>query len=211
MKTDILLALFIASFVNAALPGPCMIATMGRTLRGGWRQGALVSLGVLAADTLLIAAAIAALVGVLRLSPAALTVMKWAGIAALLGLAVQCLRPTRLRAASGPTGGGCLLTGVTVGLSSPYNLVFFLALLPQIVTEAAPRGFFLGLAAALLGGIFLAQAGAVLLSGACGRLGPGGGRWVDQATAALMIVLATAAALAPLDLSDAGQGLARAG
>ncbi|PJN95720.1 LysE family translocator, partial [Amaricoccus sp. HAR-UPW-R2A-40] len=82
MNTDILFALFVASFVNAALPGPCMIATMGRTLRGGWRKGALVSLGVLAADTLHIAAAIAALLGVLSLSPAALIAMKWAGIAA---------------------------------------------------------------------------------------------------------------------------------
>lgn len=211
MKADILLALFVASFVNAALPGPCMIATMGRTLRGGWRAGALVSLGVLAADTLLVAAAIAALLGVLSLSPAALTAMKWAGIAALLGLAVQCLRAPKPRAAGGASGRGCVLTGVTVGLSSPYNLVFYLALMPQILTGAAPPGFLLGVAAALLGGILLAQAGAVLLSGACGRLGPGGGRRVDQATAALMVVLAMAAALAPLDLSDAGQGLALAG
>lgn len=211
MKPDILLALFIASFVNAALPGPCMIATMGRTLQGGWRAGALVSLGLLTADTLLVAAAIAMLVGVLTLSPVAFVAMKWGGIAVLLGLAVQCLRPPRLRAAGSPTGRGCLLTGLTLGLSSPYNLVFYVALLPQVVTAAPSGGFLLAIAAASLGGIVLAQAGAVLLTGACARLGAGGGRWVDRATAALMILLAATAAFAPLDLSGAGPDMARAG
>ena len=93
MDITALAALFLASTVNAALPGPCVLMTATRSAGSGWRAGAAVTLGVLTADTLLILGATAMMLGMLTLSASALGAMKWAGIAALVALAVRSFRP----------------------------------------------------------------------------------------------------------------------
>ena len=128
-----LAALFLASAINAGLPGPCVMLTAGRTAGSGWRAGAAVSLGVLVADALLVAVALVALVGAVKLSPSALVTMKWAGVIALVVLAVRSLRPAGPAAPAARLSPRDWAAGFAVGLSSPYNLVFFLALLPQVL------------------------------------------------------------------------------
>lgn len=190
-------ALFLASAVNAALPGPCMLMTVGRTAGLGWRAGAAVTLGVLTADTLLVLGASAMMLGVLTLSTAALGVMKWAGIAALVVLAACSLRPAarvpadRLSARDGAAG-------LAVGLSSPYNLVFFLALLPQFLPADRPDLTAVAImGAVLLAGVAVAQAGAILVGLGCCGVAVRSGPWVDRACAACLLAIAAAAATVP--------------
>ena len=51
MDSSVLFALFVAAFVNAVLPGPCVILTFGRTVRAGVPAGLVVTAGILAPPT----------------------------------------------------------------------------------------------------------------------------------------------------------------
>ncbi len=74
-----------------------------------------------------------------------------------------------------------------VGLSSPYNLVFYLAVLPQVLPSlGAGAGLAIGLTA--MGGIAAAQLGVVAVAAGCnGLVGERGGRAVDCATAVALL------------------------
>jgi threonine/homoserine/homoserine lactone efflux protein len=88
--------------------------------------------------------------------------------------------------------------GLMVGLSSPFNLVFLLALLPQFVPAEISIATAMAVVAAVLSGATAAQLGAVTL-GLCSRgmLG-GGARWLDRAGAVCLIGFAGTALAAPI-------------
>lgn len=205
MEFQTLAALFVAAAINASLPGPCVVAIAGRTLRFGWRGGAGICVGLILGDVVLIAVALGSVAGLIALSPTAFSALKWSGIAALVALAALALRP---RSGAGPDsghlGGGVLAAGLALGVSSPYNLVFYLAVLPRAVeafvarTDAALQpAQCLAICLAALAGIALGQGATVLVVSHL-RRGPGGGRWVDYGTAALMLGIAMIAAFAPV-------------
>ena len=199
MASSALFLLFAASFVNAAIPGPCMVLTFGRSARAGARAGIAVSLGVLVADLMLVLLAFGLARGAVALSSAGLGAMKWAGIALLLGLALYCLRAGERPPAEASSARRDGLAGLMVGLTSPYNLVFYLALVPQAMTEVPAGGEALAIIAATLGGIALAQAGAVALALGCGTALGRRGRWIDYASAAALVLVAGTAATVSVD------------
>jgi threonine/homoserine/homoserine lactone efflux protein len=204
MDITALAALFLASTVNAALPGPCVLMTATRSAGSGWRAGAAITLGVLTADILLILGATAMMLGMLTLSASALGAMKWAGIAALVALAVRSLR-TSARVPAEKLSARDGAAGLAVGLSSPYNLVFFLALLPQFLPGGRPDlATVSAMVAALLGGAAVAQAGAILVGLGCCRFAAFSGPWVDRACAACLLAIAAVAVTVP----SGGAGLA---
>lgn len=80
-----------------------------------------------------------------------------------------------------------------VGLSSPYNLVFLLALLPQFVPTEIGLTTVVAVVAAVLAGATVAQLGAVAV-GLCSRgMFGGGARWLDRAGAICLIGFAATA------------------
>lgn len=195
MELSALALLFAASFVNAAAPGPCMLLTFGRTVRAGPGAGVAVSLGVLSADLVLVATAFGVAAGMVALTPGGLGAMKWIGVALLCGLAAYCLRV----APAGPgLPGRDGAAGFTVGLTSPYNLVFYLALLPQVMPTEPTAASTLAMAVTTLSAIALAQAGAVALAVGWGAAAGRPGRWVDYASAAMMMAVAVTAATMPV-------------
>lgn len=207
METSALAALFVAAFVNAALPGPCVILTFGRTARSGVGAGLVVTSGILAGDALLVSAAVGATLGVLALAPAAFPTLKWFGIACLVLLAARSLlaaaRPQQ-QGTRPPTQDA--LAGALVGLSSPYNLVFYLAIFPQVLPSlAADAGAALAVWLTAMGGIAAAQLAVVAVAAGCnGLAGRRGGRAIDYATAAALLVVAgTAAATMPATVKPA--------
>jgi len=198
-----LAALFIASMINAAIPGPCILLTIGRSARNGLSSGLRVSAGIIFGDLVLVTVAILTLLGLLTVSLAALTAMKWIGVATLVWLAAGMIRPrpqaTVELSAQRLADVGDLVSGAMVGLSSPFNLVFVLALLPQFVPAtglSADTALLLG--GAFLAGALLAQTGAALFGAGSVRLAGGNARGIEILGAAALFGFAGMALLAPL-------------
>jgi threonine/homoserine/homoserine lactone efflux protein len=194
-------ALYLATFVNAAMPGPCAILAASRTARGGVKPGLMVSAGVVAGIAVLTGLAFGVMAGAVSVSDGALVVMKWAGAAALLLLALRSLRATPSGAPRErrPSLNSDFGAGAVVALFSPFVLVFLVALLPQFVAPGA-SGFGPALlaAAVFIVGAAVAQAGAVLF-GACSLgWGSAGFRWIERASAVLLLGFAGAAVMAPV-------------
>lgn len=204
MTVTALLALFLASALNAALPGPCLLLTMNRAAAAGWRAGLAVALGIVAARGLLLALAGAVIAGLLTLRAPMLDGMKWAGIVVLVLLALRVLRRaaplpcTPLACDRARPAGGDGLAGFALAFSSPYNLVFYLALLPQVLPPAPLSATAMATAGlAILAGGLAVQFGTVLLALGCARAGRRAGRWAERLSAACLLLFAAAAVTEP--------------
>ena len=153
--------------VNAT-PGVDMIFVLTRTLRHGVVSGAAAALGVAAGcvvHTLLAAFGLAAL---LATSSAAFALVKYAGAAYLVWLAIGMLREgagsTRTADVAAPPAPGpgalkLLRQGLLTNVLNPKVAIFFLALLPQFIDADAPNKLaaflFLGAWFVVQGGLFL--------------------------------------------------------
>ena len=156
-----ILMLAAASFTNAILPGPCILLTVSRASSCGLRSALMVSWGVVLANLALVSVAVLTMVGLLFVSQEALGMLRWLGLAVLLLLGLKLLsskpapESSEMQRSTPWRDAGA---GFLVGVSSPYNLVFMLALLPQFVPASgisSEVGFVM--AAAVLGGALLAQ------------------------------------------------------
>ena len=155
--------------VNAT-PGVDMMLVATRTLRHGALGGIAAALGVAAGcivHTLLAAFGLAAL---LAASSAAFAVLKWAGAAYLVWLALAMLRdglradrPVAVaddRRAASPGAARLFVQGLLTNVLNPKVAIFFLALLPQFIDADAPQKL---LAFVFLGAWFVVQGGAFLI------------------------------------------------
>lgn len=189
MEPSALITLAIASALNAAAPGPVVVLVCARAAEAGWRSGLAVSLGAVAAVLALTGAVLLVLVGVLAFGDDALRLLRWAAVVILVTLALALLRtatpslhPPRVRARQDVAG------GLVVGLSSPFNLIFFLALVPPLLPGHALDGrAVLGVLAAVGLGTFVANAALTLLAVSVLR-GPAlGPQWLRRAAALLLL------------------------
>ena len=196
-------AIALASTINSALPGPCAALTLGSSATRGVRAGIVVSLGILSAKVLVATLAVSTMAGVVTLSEGPFVLMKWIGVAILFALAAKML----LRR---PSGHDCavqrrqrtvndLCTGLLVGLSSPFNLVFLLALLPQMV-EPADLDVFgcLAIVTAVMLGAAVSQFGLAVLGGVSGLLAGGVGRRIEQIGALSLLGFAALILASPI-------------
>lgn len=182
--------LFFATAINAALPGPCTILTASRSGVAGEVAGMRITLGVLLANLALVTITLAVMDGALTVSDQAFGAMRWGGIVVLFAMAVRMLLSKSADDGSVACATHSLSeigAGLMVGLSSPYNLVFLLALLPQFVPAEISITTAMAVVAAVLSGAAAAQLGAVT-AGLCSRSVLGGGvRWLDRAGAVCLI------------------------
>jgi threonine/homoserine/homoserine lactone efflux protein len=194
----------VAALVLLLTPGPAVLYIVTRSIDQGWRAGLVSVLGVHVGTLAHIFAAAAGLSALLAASATAFGVVKYLGAVYLIYIGVRRLRdresrmireggaPTRLRRA--------FVDGVVVNVLNPKTGLFFLAFLPQFVTEV--RGH-VGEQIVALGVVFVLL-GAVtdslyaLTAGSAARWLRGqprflaGERWV---TGGLYISLGLAAAL----------------
>jgi threonine/homoserine/homoserine lactone efflux protein len=177
MDSHVWLTLFLAALINAAIPGPILLLVMARAAGGGLRSGLRTALGGALAVALLLAAVWALLFGAWQLGSGLVSALKITGIGVLTILGLRMLRaipspgaPLPTRAAASDLG-----AGLAIGLFSPFNLVFFLVLLPQFATPATmtPVGIALASALVLLGSVLPLGAAAAVGAGQ-GRLSLGG-------------------------------------
>jgi len=194
----------VAALVLLLTPGPAVLYIVTRSIDQGRRAGLVSVLGVHVGTLAHILAAAAGLSALLAASATAFGVVKYLGAAYLIYIGVRRLRdrasivapeagkPRALRRA--------FLDGVVVNVLNPKTALFFLAFLPQFVTEG--RGHVGGQVIAL--GVVFVLLGAVtdslyaLTAGSAARWlrgRPGflaSGRWI---TGGLYIGLGLAAAL----------------
>jgi threonine/homoserine/homoserine lactone efflux protein len=168
-----------AAFLIAALalnftPGPDMLYVMGRSIGQGKRAGVVSSLGIFAGCLAHIAIAAAGLVAILRSSPLAFNLVRYAGAGYLIYLGVNILRSrtSKLEAAAvAPDSLHRIFTqGVITNVLNPKVALFFISFLPQFVD---PRHA-VGLQVVVLGMIFdvggtLVNLGVALSAGTLGE------------------------------------------
>jgi threonine/homoserine/homoserine lactone efflux protein len=152
-----------ASVLLAVTPGPGMLYIATRTLADGRRAGFASVAGVAAGNLVNAAAAALGLAALLAAWPAGYQVLRAAGGAVLLWLAVSAWRgsPPKSPATADPSTGdgaqslaGAWRQGFWVALLNPKTALFFAAFLPPFLDPALPAAP----QSLALGGLFVAIA-----------------------------------------------------
>ncbi|AQZ66455.1 RhtB family transporter [[Actinomadura] parvosata subsp. kistnae] len=161
------------SVVLVLIPGPNHLYITARGLAQGRSAGLVSALGIELGTLVHIAAAAAGLSFVIARSATLYSVIKWAGVAYLVYLAIRAF--TSKQAQAGRPEPQPLrkvfLEGVLVNVFNPKTLLFFLALLPQFVHpesgSPALQVVVFGLTLMLLG--LISDVAYALTAGALGR------------------------------------------
>jgi threonine/homoserine/homoserine lactone efflux protein len=202
MDTAAFLILMTASAVNMALPGPAILLTFTRATCRGLAAGAWVSAGILLSSLALATAALLILAGLMEVSDGALSVLRWVGLGVILWIAMRLLLAPVAAAASEPgqVRTGDFLAGFALGATSPFNLVFLLALLPQFAPDRLSPANASAMIAAVLLGALLILAAVSLLGAAAGQavLGRTGASVLQRLAGATLAGFALAAAAMPV-------------
>lgn len=147
-----LLTFALASFALNVTPGADMTFVAATSARGGTRNGVAAALGVGAGSLVHLLAATVGLSALIASSQVAFTVLKWAGAAYLVYIAVGMLRGSSSQAevSEPPRSAAALFrSGALVNVMNPKVRLFFIAFLPQFVDRvpevAAVQTFLLGL------------------------------------------------------------------
>jgi threonine/homoserine/homoserine lactone efflux protein len=148
----------VASAVLTIAPGPDIIYVLTRGIAQGTRAGVAAALGFASGcifHTVLAAVGIAALI---RSSPVAFDVVRYAGAAYLVYIGVQALRHRSSFSIEGARDERTLATiyrqSVIGNMLNPKVTLFFLAFLPQFVDASAGH---VGWQMAMLGVVFMLQ------------------------------------------------------
>jgi threonine/homoserine/homoserine lactone efflux protein len=149
-----LLTFLIAAFALNLAPGPDMLYVIGRSVGQGRKAGIVSSLGVFVGCWVHILAAAFGIAALLRSSPVAFNVVRYAGAAYLIYLGIKMLaQKTDLTSQQLKTEslGAIFRQGAITNMLNPKVAIFFLAFLPQFID--AQRGS-VALQIILLGLIF---------------------------------------------------------
>ena len=174
------IALFlVASALLTIAPGPDIIYVLTRAITQGTRAGIAAALGFASGcifHTVLAAVGIAALI---RSSPVAFDMVRYAGAAYLVYIGVQALRHRSSFSIEGARDERTLATiyrqSVIGNMLNPKVTLFFLAFLPQFVEASAGH---VGWQMALLGAIFMLQT--LVIFGAVALFSGWIGDWVRR-------------------------------
>jgi threonine/homoserine/homoserine lactone efflux protein len=125
-------------------PGPGVVMTLTNSLRHGFR-GTFGGIVGISAGALAVATLSATGLGVLlATSAAAFTLMKYAGAAYLMYLGVRLWRAPAVVLDAGPAEaagfGRRFLEGLSLQLTNPKAIFFFLSVFPQFIDHSRPGG-----------------------------------------------------------------------
>jgi threonine/homoserine/homoserine lactone efflux protein len=133
---------FVATIILfLAIPGPGNLALITSTSKGGVRGGLAATLGVIAADQVLMWAAVAGVAALLLAYPTAFSAVQWLGAAYLAWLGWRMLRA---RPGDAPVLNiqprHYFRQAGFITLMNPKAIVFYMAFFPLFVDPAAHRG-----------------------------------------------------------------------
>lgn len=156
---EVLAAFVGVTLVMLLVPGPVVLYVSTRSASQGFRAGLVSICGVHSATLVQVAAAAFGLSAILAASATAFSAVKLAGAAYLVFLGVRALRSARpgegTTVAVAPRASRRLFVdGFLVNLLNPKSAIFFLAYLPQFVTDPehlVAQTLLLGAIVALIG------------------------------------------------------------
>lgn len=134
-------AFVVAIIVFLAIPGPGNLALITATGKGGVRAGLATTLGVMAADQVLMWLAVAGVAALLTATPTAFQAVQWLGAAYLAWLGWKML--------TAPPGAPPVLVmqprhyfrqGALITLLNPKAILFYMAFFPLFVDPAQHQG-----------------------------------------------------------------------
>ena len=140
----------VASFLFIQVPGPSLLFTIGRALTVGRREALLSVVGNTLGLIAQVAGVALGLGALVAASASAYTTLKLIGAAYVVYLGVQAIRHRAdariaMEAAGDevltgprPSSMKSVWTGFMVGATNPKSIVFFVAFLPQFISESAP-------------------------------------------------------------------------
>ncbi len=190
--------ILLLAFIPAALalnltPGADMMFCLGVGMRSGRRAAWLASAGIASGGMIHVAMAGLGLSALVASVPWAFDVIRWIGVAYLLWLAVQALRPASTGGAK-PKGPAdhAFRSGLLVNLTNPKVILFVLAFVPQFVQPQAGAvlGQFLIFGAVLGVGGFVINGLVGVFAGTVGQRLARGSRALDYVTAGVFTALA---------------------
>ena len=199
-----LLLFLVTSIAITLAPGPDNLQVLARGMAQGRRAGVVAALGFAVGCLFHTMIAAVGLAAVLRSSPLAFQLIKYAGAAYLIWIGIQALR------AKGGLAQGADVAAVPLrkvfrqsvlgNMMNPKVTLFFLVFLPQFVHADAAHP---ALQFVLLGLVFMLQTAVVfslfgLYAGWLGawlRRRPATGRWLDRAAGAIFVGLGIKVAL----------------
>lgn len=199
MDIGIVLAFIGAAAVIALAPGPDMMFIMANGMSSGPRGGVVAAVGMSSGIVVHTIVAALGLTAMFQAVPAALEIVRIAGVVFLLYLAVQSLRSSAIpdvQAAPARSLRRIYALAVLTNLSNPKVILFYLAFVPQFLSAEAPWPIPLQLLT--LGGLLVAVG--ILVDASVG-LSSGWlsnillrrrslQRWLDRAAAAVFAGLA---------------------
>lgn len=133
---------FVAAIILfLAIPGPGNLALITSTGKGGLRGGLAATLGVMAADQVLLWGAVAGIAALLVTYPAAFFAVQWVGAAYLawLGLRMLLAKPGDQPVLNIRVGHYFRQAGL-ITLLNPKAIVFYMAFFPLFVDPARHQG-----------------------------------------------------------------------
>lgn len=122
-------------------PGPSQVLFMAGSMQHGLRRALPIMAGDLSANSIQIAIAGFGLAGLVALSAQVFTVVKWAGIAYLVFVAVRLIRASRAQDGTPkapPRKAALFRQGFITSAANPYAVIFFAALFPQFIDPSQP-------------------------------------------------------------------------
>lgn len=202
MSLDALLLFAGALFVAAASPGPGIAALVARVLGRGTAGAVAFTAGLATGDVVWLAVAVAGLSALAQAFHGVFLVLKFAGAAYLLFLAWKLWTAPAIRTQAEATprpdpSWRLFLAGLAVTLGNPKVMVFYLALVPNLIDVAGITLLgFAELAATLLGVLAIVFGFYILLAARARRLltSPRAVRAINRTSGAIMAGAAVAVA-----------------
>lgn len=197
---------FTAAVLLNISPGPDIAFILGQTLRNGRTAGFIAMTGIWAGAFIHVILAAIGLSAILATSTVAFTIVKWLGAAYLIWLGWQALSTRNVSFISDKkikpqNNKSIFLQGMLIDVLNPKVAIFFLAFLPQFVTQGAgPVSAQLFLHGSLIIVVAALIEPLMVIAGdrLTGRLkaNPRIGLWIDRCLGALFIALGVRLALA---------------
>ena len=167
-------ALLGVMFVLSATPGPSDFAVVARSLTAGFRQGVIMTLGIITGDFLFIAFAIYSLSEVAELMSGLFFLVKYICAAYLIGLGSGTLKDafkdapkngvkvTNLSVSKPSSGYSSFFSGLMITLGDPGAILFYMGLFPAFVElrtiSTAQTLSIMGMATLIVGSVKITEA-----------------------------------------------------